>query len=225
MNSFKLKLNKIYHIIFGEKFYKKIDFEWEKYSKRYEIINQIIKKKNYKTYLEIGCDENKTFNEIKINEKIGIDPIRGGNIRVTSDDFFLNNEKKFDCIFIDGLHEYTQVKKDINNSVNCLNPNGIILVHDCLPQSFFHQAVPRCRSIWNGDVWKAIVEFRTKTNLDIYTCLADQGIGVILKRANTNVLVKEIKNFKSLKFKEFYFNHKKLMNIIDIDNLYKILEL
>ena len=67
MNSFKLKLNKIYHIIFGEKFYKKIDFEWEKYSKRYEIINQIIKKKNYKTYLEIGCDENKTFNEIKIN--------------------------------------------------------------------------------------------------------------------------------------------------------------
>ena len=93
--------------------------------------------------MEIGCDENKTINEIKIKEKIGVDPIRGGNLRLTSDEFFLRNNKKFDCIFIDGLHEYTQVKKDIINSVSCLNPNGVILVHDCLPKSFFHQAVPR----------------------------------------------------------------------------------
>lgn len=225
MNSFKFKLNKIYHVIFGEKFFKKINFEWKNYSKRYEIINEIIEKKNYKSYLEIGCDENKTFNEIKVNEKIGVDPIRGGNLRLTSDDFFLKNKKKFDCIFIDGLHEYSQVKKDILNSIDCLSSNGIILVHDCLPKSFFHQAVPRCRSIWNGDVWKAIVEFRTKKNLDTYTCLADEGIGIILKRSNKNILLKEIKNFKSLKFKDFYFNHKKLMNIIDKDSLYKILEI
>ena len=225
MNSLKLKLYKIYHIIFGEKFFKKINFEWKNYSKRYEIINEIIEKKNYKTYLEIGCDENKTFNEIKIKEKIGVDPIRGGNLRLTSDEFFLRNNKKFDCIFIDGLHEYTQVKKDIINSVSCLNPNGVILVHDCLPKSFFHQAVPRCRSIWNGDVWKAIVEFRTKTNFDTYTCLADEGIGIILKRPNKNILLKEIKNFKSLKFKDFYFNYKKLMNIIDKESLFRILEI
>ena len=225
MNKFKLRLNKIYNYIFKEKFYKKIKIDWSNYPNRSEIIQNIIEYKNYKSYLEIGCDNDLNFNKIKIETKLGVDPVSGGNIRKTSDDFFLENKIFFDCIFIDGLHEYTQVKKDIINSVSCLNPNGVILVHDCLPKSFFHQAVPRCRSIWNGDVWKAIVEFRTKTNFDTYTCLADEGIGIILKRPNKNILLKEIKNFKSLKFKDFYFNYKKLMNIIDKESLFRILEI
>ena len=84
--------------------------------------------------------------------------------------FFSNNKKKFDLIFIDGLHEYQQVRKDILNSIKCLKEGGFILVHDCLPRSISAQAVPRFRNIWNGDVWKAIVEFRTNSNLEIYTC-------------------------------------------------------
>ena len=70
------------------------------------------------------------------------------------------------------------------NSLNFLKPGGIILLHDCLPSNVFNQAMPRCQYDWNGDVWKAIVEFRTKKNLDIYTCFADQGIGVIFNREN-----------------------------------------
>ena len=44
----------------------------------------------------------------------------------------------------------------------------------------------RFKNSWNGTVWKAIVEFRTKEELDTYTCYADQGIGIILKRKNRN---------------------------------------
>ena len=50
-------------------------------------------------------------NIINCKKKVGVDPVSGGTIRVTSDNFFRTNKEKFDCIFIDGLHKYAQVKK------------------------------------------------------------------------------------------------------------------
>ena len=64
------KLNKLYHYIFGEKFYKKLDFEWHKYPSRYQIIQSIINRKSYKLYLEIGCDQNQLFSKKYINQVI-----------------------------------------------------------------------------------------------------------------------------------------------------------
>ena len=55
--------------------------------------------------------------------------------------------------------------KKIKNENICENTKGIILLHDCLPNSIYEQAVPRCYSKWNGDVWKAIVEMRTKEDI------------------------------------------------------------
>ena len=48
----------------------------------------------------------------------------------TSDKFFENNKEKFDVIYIDGSHEAPQVYKDLSNSWNCLNYNGIIICDD-----------------------------------------------------------------------------------------------
>tara|TARA_B110000967_G_scaffold139754_1_gene142679 strand:- start:164 stop:883 length:720 start_codon:yes stop_codon:yes gene_type:complete len=48
----------------------------------------------------------------------------------TSDNFFLNNREGFDIIYIDGWHEADQVYKDINNSWNSLNINGLIICDD-----------------------------------------------------------------------------------------------
>ena len=45
----------------------------DQYPKRYEIINNIIKYKSYKDYLEIGCFNDENFNKIKIENKIGVD--------------------------------------------------------------------------------------------------------------------------------------------------------
>ena len=93
--------------------------------------------------MEIGCDKDQLFSRVEIQNKMGVDPYSGENIRKTSDDFFLNNNQTFDLVFIDGLHTYAQVKKDILNSIKFLNDKGIILVHDCLPSSMAKQAVPR----------------------------------------------------------------------------------
>ena len=71
-----------------------------------------------------------------------------------------------------------------NSLIDSINKDGIILLHDCLPRNVYDQAVPRCQYVWNGDVWKAIVEARTLNNVDTYTCIADHGLGVIFNRKN-----------------------------------------
>ena len=223
MNNFILKINKIYNYIFGEKFYKKINYNFDNSLNRSLIINNIIDRKKYETYLEIGCDQNILFNSVKIKKKIGIDPLSGGNTRMTSDEFFKNNQETFDLIFIDGLHQYEQVKRDVYNSLKFLNKNGVILLHDCMPTSFIRQTPKRSSNIWNGDVWKNIVEFRTLDQIDTYTIYADHGIGLILKRKNRNKLVLKINSFNKLKFKDYYKNYKLFLNIVhfeDIDKLF-----
>ncbi len=223
INKYQLKLNYLFQKLFGEKDLGNIGFNFDNKPNRKDIIQQIIDIKKYKSYLEIGCDNDELFNFIKCDKKIGVDPEKGGNIRSTSDEFFYKNQVSFDLIFIDGLHEFEQVCKDIENSLNFLNKNGIILLHDCLPNNVYQQIVPRCKRTWNGDVWKAIVKYRTDDNLDTYTCNADSGLGVIFRRKNKNKLEIKMNNFKDLKFKEFFYDHKKLMNIIEYNELIKII--
>ena len=205
-------LNKVYHLFFSEKFSKKIDYNFDNKS-RIDLIKYVIEKNKYKNYLEIGCNSDDVFNHITI-EKTGVDPVSGGNFRGTSDEFFSQNSKNYDCIFIDGLHVYQQVIKDILNSIKILNNNGVIILHDCLPKSIGHQRVPRTRYNWNGDVWKAVVEARTWKDFETFTILADQGLGIIKKKNNSDLLNIQNTSFKNLKFKFFYYNYKKIMRTV-----------
>ena len=211
----KTLFNRIYYFLFVERFNKKLKLEFPPSIYRWNLIQHIIDKYNFKDYLEIGCDKNQSFSKIKIDNKIGVDPIEGGTIRSTSDQFFDQNKNNFDIIFIDGLHHYSQVLKDINNSLKILNKNGFILVHDCLPRSLAHQAVPRYRASWNGDVWKAIVELRTKSNLNIFTSQIDFGVAVIQISENKRLLKLDINDFSKLKFRDYYYNYREFMNVLD----------
>jgi len=219
-----LKIIKFFHLIFGEKFHEKIEIPsfYDILVHRKEIINQIIKLKNFNDYLEIGCDQNELFSEVIIKNKVGVDPNSGGTHRMTSDKFFLSNKEKFDLIFIDGLHTYSQTLKDINNSLLALKEKGFILLHDCFPMSYFDQAVPRAQRKWNGDVWKAITEMRTLENIDTYVGAFDNGIGLILKRKNSKILQIPSKPFKNIKYKEYYYNYKEYLNLINKEQFFKI---
>ena len=141
---------------------------------------------------------------------------------MTSDEFFKNNNDTFDLIFIDGLHQYDQVKKDVYNALKFLNKNGVILLHDCMPTSFIRQTPKRSSNIWHGDVWKNIVEFRTLEKIDTYTIYADPGIGLILKRKIEINYYLSIDNFNKLRFKDYYKNYKLFLNIIYFENLDKL---
>jgi hypothetical protein len=221
LNKFTKFFKKIYYKTFIENFKGKLEYDFPDNYYRWDLIEYLIKKNNYTNYLEIGCDQNQLFSKVAVKNKIGVDPVSGGNIRKTSDVFFKDNKDKFDIVFIDGLHTYDQVKKDILNSVNCLNENGIILVHDCMPDSLGKQAVPRYKMQWNGDVWKAIVDLRQKEDLDIYTCEMDQGIGIITKKKNSSLLILN-KPIHKIKFKDYFYNYKEYMRVISLTEFKKI---
>ena len=219
---YKFLFQRILYYIYGEKFYKRFNYDWSIYPSRIEIIQKIISKEKYKDYLEIGCDNDENFAKIKVDNKIGVDPLKGGTLRMTSDEFFKNNKKNLDIIFLDGLHTYEQTIKDIDNSLNFLNEKGVIIIHDCLPKKIWNQIVPRVYGHWNGDVWKAIVHSRTYNYADTYTCVADHGLGIIFKRKNKNLLSIEQNNFKKLKFRDYFENHNKFMNLVSHEDLEKI---
>ena len=58
---------------------------------------------NICSYLEICVNTNTVFDALPLpmQNKIGVDPFLGGTHRMTSDEYFENNRRKFDVIFID----------------------------------------------------------------------------------------------------------------------------
>lgn len=50
--------------------------------------------------------------------------------KLTSDDFFAGNRFRFNFIYIDGCHEPLQVRRDLENSFNCISSGGIIWLDD-----------------------------------------------------------------------------------------------
>jgi hypothetical protein len=150
---------------------------------RNEIINREIKLNNYQTYLEIGVENGYNFKQIIAPNKFGADPDlkSAATHKMTSDDFFKQNNQKFDIIFIDGLHHAEQVYLDICNSVKALNEGGTIVLHDLLPENEAMQAVPRIQNIWTGDCWKGYVQWRKENwgKHRSFVINTDFGVGII----------------------------------------------
>jgi hypothetical protein len=155
---------------------------------RIGFLNQLIRHFKFRSYLEIGCGDDRTFDRVAAADKVGVDPVGGGTLRMTSDHFFKVNRKRFDLIFIDGLHLREQVLRDVANALRALRSGGCIVLHDCLPKTEMQQARIRRTKAWTGDVWKAVAELRTDPDLDVAVADADWGLGVVVPRPNSDPL-------------------------------------
>lgn len=133
-------------------------------------------------YLELGCAGNDLFDSVFCKKKVGIDPERGGTNRETSDEFFTSNTEIFDVVFIDGLHEYEQVRRDAVNSINCLSDGGWIAFHDFLPRDWKEHHVPMLQGTWTGDCWKLAVELAQSHDVDFRILNIDHGVGIMRPR-------------------------------------------
>lgn len=150
---------------------------------RYDIINTFIKRYKFKSFLEIGTYKGEAFNAVTCDVKESVDPDLSCNATytLTSDEFFEKYDKKYDIIFIDGLHLSEQVDRDIKNALTHLNANGVIVMHDCHPWSEaaqIHDATNH-QSAWTGDCWKAFVKNRAELPYEMYVIDTDCGCGVI----------------------------------------------
>jgi hypothetical protein len=152
-------------------------------------------------YLEIGVKSGVLFLHVRARLKVGVDPVpavpawkrvlhpntllRSRLVEATSDAYFagLRAGESFHVVFVDGDHAYRQTLRDIENALARLAPNGVVLVHDCNPESE-GAASPDPRDAgggpWCGEVWKAIAHLRaTRPALQVETLDTDFGIGVV----------------------------------------------
>jgi len=195
---------------------------------RISVNQYLINKYDYNTYLEIGVQRGHSFLPIKCKKKVAVDPmfliswkdkikwiyrnftnLKNSYFETTSNEFFLN-QKSFlkeinglDIAFIDGLHTFKATLQDILNSLEFLNPNGTIVVHDCFPP---HEAasiyaenadlarkkgmhLPSWNEEWCGDTWKAIAYLKNKysDSLKINVLNTDYGLGIIQRKNKKNL--------------------------------------
>ena len=191
-------------------FNKFVDIKWNEITKlkKSDFINKAIINTKIKdpNYLEIGSFRNQNFDLIKTKNKISVDPDpnAGAKFLGTSDDFFFQNNKKFDVIFIDGLHHYDQCHKDAINSFNCLNKNGYLFFHDLVPRNFFEEYIPQSSPVWTGDVWKVSIELAKTKGIVFKVILAYHGLGMLKKiEENIDFYTDDKKKLQNLRFKDF----------------------
>lgn len=159
---------------------------------RMDIINHLIKKFGYSTYLEIGVREGECIRQISCGLKHGVDPSKlcsEVTHNITSDEFFANHCKQtYDIIFIDGNHDSDYVCRDLNNALKVLSLNGSIVMHDCFPCR--KEWATKQRDIihpiagWNGDGYKVInsVVKNYSEVLSASVINIDHGVGVVRKK-------------------------------------------
>jgi len=181
--------------------------------KRFDIINEIINKYKYKTYLEIGAGNHDCFDQIICESKISVDPSVGSpaTFNQTSDRFFNENELTFDLIFIDGLHEAKQCFNDMANALGAMNAGSTIVCHDMNPPNKENQMVPRITAAWTGDVWQAWAMVRSENKfLSMFVIDTDWGVGVI--REGEQILYPIPEDFT---WEWFFLNRKNMLNLHD----------
>ena len=199
---------------------------------RTDIINALIMKFKYQTYLEIGVQcplRNFSWINIALENKKAVDsnmcPMISKKISCEqiSDIYFEKHKRAtFDIVFIDGLHECKQVFRDIINSLNILSDNGCIVVHDCNPITEKMQIYPLPKDMdqWTGDVWKGVYKLRSEqSNIKLFTVDTDLGCCIIRKGQGELLQDKE-----DLTWEFFNEYRKNILNLITVEEFEKWLQ-
>lgn len=191
---------------------------------RTEILNYLIARQGYQRYLEIGLSDPR-FNHdlIQAAHKTCVDPDPKGpcDYVMTSDEFFANHvgSAMYDLIFIDGSHLEEYTDRDIVNSFAHLQPEGMIVMHDCNPPTKWHSLRSYEEHLqnggaWNGTTWRSFVKMRCLVP-DIYAAVVDTdwGCGVIKRSTSPNRLRDHPDRCREWDY--FDLNRKRLLNLID----------
>jgi SAM-dependent methyltransferase len=171
---------------------------------RIALVNHIAARKPAARYLEIGCAGDQLFHAVPLADKTGVDPVKGGTHRMTSDAFFAANASTFDIVFVDGLHTHDQVRRDIENAIAVLAPGGWIAIHDLVPRTWDEEHVPRVAPGWTGDVWKVGVELARTPGLSFQLVMIDHGVGLVRLDGSTEPTLADMREeLQDARFERF----------------------
>lgn len=196
--------------------------------RRPDVINNVLSLFLSPAYLEIGVNQGQTFLEVQAASKVAVDPSFAFDYRqhasgsvafheVTSDVYFgcANPGRVFDVIYLDGLHTFSQIVRDLVNALSCLRDGGVIVIDDVLPNSY-HASLPdeglaaRIRErfmpgsqdySWMGDVYKVVYFVKDFVAQYSYATVADNhGQLVVWRQPRT---VEDARSLKGVAESEF----------------------
>lgn len=214
----------------------------------HSLIARLLKKSNVTSFVYSNslCNDKA---DITISAKIDCQipsSIKDGSAELyylTSDLFFeqqaqtIFSKSSIDVALIDGLHTYEQSYKDVINTLNYMQPRGVILIHDCNPpteimalpasswEDIKNRNIPGWDRRWCGDVWKSIVRLRaTREDLKIFVLDCDYGIGVVSKGSPEGRLNLSSPEIDGLSFAHLSKNANELINLKPPEYLFKFLQ-
>lgn len=206
-------------------------------------INRLLKELNLNSYLEIGVNTGRTFFDVKASSKTAVDPkfrfdknkYQSDGIEffeTSSDDFFNHNSlgKKFDLIFLDGLHVFEQTFRDFCACMSCINEKSIIIIDDVMPDDVY-SAIPNQSETykfrkafginnlsWHGDIYKIVFlihDFFINFN---YLTIHKKGNPQLIlwrdTRKNFTPIFNSLEKISRLSFFDFY-NLKNVLNLME----------
>ena len=136
------------------------------------------------SYLEIGVAQGLTLEQVRVQEKVGVDPHpqfdtlqlpKGITFyEMESDPYFETTkpDTPFDLVFLDGLHVWRQTYKDLINSIHSCQTSSIILIDDVVPDDELSaypdwdaalelkDAAGFTDGRWQGDVFKVVLAIK-----------------------------------------------------------------
>jgi hypothetical protein len=136
-----------------------------------------------RAYLEIGIEAGATLS-LSRSRSVAIDPGPRASaeallakpwvkvLTMTSDDFFRSHTSAatleghpLDLAVIDGLHQFAQVVRDLENIERWAHPGTVVVIHDVLPENAWQANRIQHGGAWTGDVWRIVhflSEYRTE---------------------------------------------------------------
>lgn len=180
-------------------------------------------------YMEIGCRRGRSFSPVR-SKTIAVDPVFSVKIDVithkprlhifqeSSDDFFDSqflerNEIALKLSFLDGMHLYEYLLRDLIATERNSAADGFIMLHDCCP--YDHEMTTRDLDdlpdgAWTGDVWKIVPilqKYRPDLKIDVLDCRTT-GLVVVSNLDPKNTVLSEnydaiIKEFNAIDLEMF----------------------
>lgn len=164
----------------------------------YDVLNVLHHLLAPQAYLEIGVWKGASL-ALSSSRTIGVDPepmleqdVAGTKpwlklYRMTSDAFFHECRRDevlegadLELVFIDGMHHFENVLRDVANAERWSSPHGLIAVHDVLPGAVDWALREPVNLSWTGDVWRIVPCLRRYRPDLRLTVLDAPGSGLLL---------------------------------------------
>lgn len=186
---------------------------------RHEVVQAFCDLFDSPRYLEVGVNQGRTFLEVKAKRKVAVDPrfafdyrkaakADAGSIyhEVTSDVYFgqlVELGEVFDVVYLDGLHTFEQIVRDLLNALFVTHAKSVIIIDDVLPSNY-HSAIKdlslsrlvmermklQDRS-WMGDVYKVVPFIETYVQQLSYAIVEDNHGQLVAWRAKRPSVTEE----------------------------------